>query len=141
MPDDAAMARVSTFQADYDASVDLDIFVYQKVGEDMYYLGASAAGGSDESATLPGGATYVFYVDYWGGTPDSIDVKLNSWVVTTDEGNLAVDPASQSVTTSEAFSATATWADLEEGTRYLGAIVYTDGDGQVLTSTTINVIA
>ncbi len=141
VPDDAAMARVSTFQADYDASVDLDIFVYQKVGEDMYYLGASAAGGSDESATLPGGATYVFYVDYWGGTPDSIDVKLNSWVVTTDEGNLAVDPASQSVTTSEAFSATATWADLEEGTRYLGAIVYTDGDGQVLTSTTINVIA
>lgn len=141
VPAEASMVRVSTFQADYDSSVDLDIFVYQKIGEDLYYLGASATGGSDESATLPGGATFVFYIDYWGGTPQDLDVKFHSWIVGGDEGNLTVDPTTQSVTTSEAFSATASWAGLDEGSRYLGEVLYTDDNGEVLTSTTINVIA
>ena len=136
--DDAEFARFQTFQSDYDASVDLDLFVYQKVGDDLYYLGASAAGGSDEVATLPGGATYVVYVDYWGGG-SSVDIKFNSWIVGGDEGNLTVDPATQSVVTSEGYSVTLSWADLDADTRYLGAVTYTDADGNYLTDTIVNV--
>jgi len=140
VPDDASLSRFATYQSDYAATVDLDMFVYQKVGDDLYYLGASAAGGSNESATLPGGATYVFYIDYWGGGSGSVDVKFHSWIVGDDEGNLTVAPATQSVTTAGSFSVTADWADLAANTRYLGVVMYTDNNGEVLATTTVNVV-
>ncbi|WP_415646692.1 S8 family peptidase [Stackebrandtia soli] len=140
VPEDAELARFATFQSDHGTYDDLDLFVYQKVDGELYYLGASASGGSDESATLPGGATYVVYVDLWGGA-SSLDVKFHSWIVGADEGNASVSPESQKVSVSKGFNATFAWEGLEAGSRYLGIVNYTDAKGAYLESTIINVRA
>ncbi|GAA4909492.1 hypothetical protein GCM10023223_29490 [Stackebrandtia albiflava] len=141
VPEDATLSRFSTFQSDYGANMDLDLFFYQKVGEDMYYLGSSAAGGSDESGTLPGGATYVVYVDYFGGGAQTEDIKFHHWIVGGDEGNLVTDPANQKVSTGKKFSAGVSWSGLTAGVRYLGVVLYIDDQGNVLNTTTVNVNA
>ena len=76
----------------------------------------------------PTPATYRVTIDYFDGATDTLDVKLNSFQLTSaNAGNLTVTPASQSVTTGQSVTFNASWSGLDASQRYLGAVTYNDG--------------
>ncbi len=65
-----------------------------------------------------------------GGGTGAFDVKHHAFVLPAGAaGNLTATPASQPVTTAVPATVTVGWSGLVAGTRYLGQIQYTDGDG------------
>ncbi|WP_020388467.1 S8 family peptidase [Kribbella catacumbae] len=131
-------ARFSTFDADYPAGTDLDVFVY-KAGTTAL-LGSSTGGSAEEEVNLarPAGGSYDVYVDLFAGAAEQV-VKLNHWEINEPAGNLTATPASQPVTAAGQTSVTASWSGLTAGTRYLGRLAYTDGaDGSGSTLVRIN---
>jgi hypothetical protein len=138
-PADAALVRFSTFDADHPAGTDLDLFVYTKDAEGALTLvGSSASGGSNETVSLPGGYTFVVFVDEWAG-PSPLEAKLHAWVVPgADEGNLAVDPAEQSVAMGDEYSLGLSWSGLAGGQRFLGTVNYA-ADGTGIDSTIVGI--
>ncbi|MGW1345536.1 S8 family serine peptidase [Kribbella sp. NPDC002412] len=126
VPVGAKHARFSTFDADYPAGTDVDLYVY-KTGTTTL-LGNSGGGSSEEEVNLaaPAGGSYDVYVDLFAGAGNQ-QVKLNHWSLQNVEGNLTVTPASQQVQTAAQTSVTASWTGLTAGTRYLGRLQYTDG--------------
>ncbi|MBB6035141.1 S8 family peptidase [Phytomonospora endophytica] len=142
VPDDAVFARFSTANADfaqYGEGTDVDLFVFQKVGDELVYLGNSAAGGSDESVTLPAGADYVLFVDLYAAPVASLDVPVHTWVVGGEGADLTVNPASAKVTTGTAVDVTASWTGLQADGNYLGAVFYLDGANEQVGYTVLNV--
>ncbi len=138
-PEDAALVRFSTFDEDHPAGTDLDLFVYMKDAEGALTLvGSSASGGTNETVSLPGGYTFVVFVDEWAG-PSPLEAKLHAWVVpSADEGNLAVDPAEQSVAMGDEYSVGLTWSGLAEGQRFLGSVDYA-ADGSKIDATIVGI--
>ena len=138
-PEDAALVRFATFDADHPAGTDLDLFVYTKDADGALTLvGNSASGGSNETVSLPGGYTFVVFVDEWAG-PSPLEAKLHAWVVPgADEGNLAVDPAEQAVAMGDEYSVGVTWSGLAEGQRFLGSVDYA-ADGTAIDSTIVGI--
>nr|QZD53652.1 S8 family serine peptidase [Glycomyces sp. TRM65418] len=138
-PADAALVRFATFDEEHPAGTDLDLFVYSKAADgSLTLVGNSASGGTNESVTLPGGHTYVVFVDEWAG-PSPLEAKLHAWIVPgSDEGNLAVDPAEQAVTMSGEYSVGLTWSGLAEGQRFLGTVDYAQ-DGEPVDSTIVGI--
>jgi subtilisin family serine protease len=137
-PADAAQVRFSTFDDDHPAGTDLDVFVYLKEGDELTLVGLSATGSSNETVDLPGGHTFVVFVDEYAG-PSPLDVVLHAWTVpASDEGNLSVTPAEQAVTLAGEYSLALSWSDLEADSRYLGILGYT-ADGEAVSSTTVNI--
>ncbi|GAB3994514.1 hypothetical protein GCM10029992_09130 [Glycomyces albus] len=89
--------------------------------------------------TLPGGHTYVVFVDLWGGA-DSVDSVLHAWFVPdSDEGNLTVEPSSQEVTLGGSFETALTWS-VDAGARYMGTVDFTSEEGYI-DSTIVNVVS
>jgi pre-peptidase len=119
-------ARFSTFDADYPAGTDLDVFVYRSGTTTL--LGSSAGGSSEEEVNLPApaGGSYDVYVDLFAGANGQA-VKLNHWELLNAEGNLTVTPETQPVQAAAQVTVTASWTGLTAGTRYLGRLQYTDG--------------
>jgi subtilisin family serine protease len=137
-PADAAEVRFATFDDDYAPATDLDLFVYEKTGDTLTFVGYSAAGGSNETVTLPGGHTFVVFVDYFAG-PGPLESRLHSWVVpNADAENLAVSPAEQAVTTAGEYSLSLSWSGLEADSRYFGFLGYTS-DGEVIGRTDVSI--
>ncbi|MFI6679440.1 S8 family serine peptidase [Kribbella sp. NPDC050470] len=126
VPVGAKHARFSTFDADYPAGTDVDLYVY-KTGTTTL-LGNSGGGSSEEEVNLPApaGGSYDVYVDLFAGASNQL-VKLNHWSLQNVEGNLTVTPATQQVQAGAQTSVTASWTGLTAGTRYLGRLQYTDG--------------
>ncbi|SDD85219.1 S8 family serine peptidase [Glycomyces harbinensis] len=138
-PADAALVRFATFDEEHPTGTDLDLFVYVKEADGSLTLVAnSASGGSNETVTLPGGYTFVVFVDEWAG-PSPLEATLHAWVVPgSDEGNLTVAPAEQDVTLAGDFSLDLAWSGLTEGSRYLGTVEYA-ADGESIGSTVVGV--
>lgn len=138
-PADAALVRFATYDEEHPTGTDLDLFVYTKAADGALTLvGSSAAGGSTEAVTLPGGHTFVVFVDEWAG-PSPLEAKLHAWVVPgTDAGNLAVDPAEQAVTMGSEYSLGLTWSGLAAGQRFLGTVDYA-ADGEAIDSTVVGI--
>ncbi|THV41447.1 S8 family serine peptidase [Glycomyces buryatensis] len=138
-PADAALVRFATLDADHPEGTDLDLFVYAKEDDgSLTLVGNSASGGSNETVTLPGGYTFVVFVDEWDG-PSPLESVLHTWVVPgSDEGNLAVDPAEQDVTVGSTAEVGLTWSGLEAGVRYLGSVDFNEG-GEPVGSTIVNI--
>jgi hypothetical protein len=126
VPAGTKYARFSTFDADYPAGTDVDVFVY-KAGTTAV-LGSSTGGSAEEEVNLPApaGGSYDVYVDLFAGA-DEQKIKLNHWELQTPAGNLTTTPASQGVQAAGQTSVTASWSGLTAGTRYLGLLSYTDG--------------
>ncbi len=125
-------ARFSTFDADYPAGTDIDLFVYQ-AGTNVL-VGTSTGGTAEESVTLPGAGGYDVYVVAFslaaGAT--GVDIKHNHWVVGSgSSGNLTATPASQAVTIGGAATVTVAWNGLAAGVRYFGVISFGNGTGSV----------
>ena len=130
----------ATYDADYPVGTDVDIEV-RRVRSPSRGL-ERRRGTSEESVTLTGPAagTYTVTIDYFDGATETLDVKLNSFALDgTSKGNLTVTPASASVTTGTPVSLTAAWTGLAAGTRYLGAVNYSDGTA-ALGRTLVNIL-
>ncbi|GAA0589627.1 S8 family serine peptidase [Kribbella sandramycini] len=126
VPAGTKYARFSTFDADYPAGTDVDVYVY-KAGTTTL-LANSGGGSAEEEANLqaPAAGTYDVYLDLFAGA-DNSTVKLNHWALNTAESNLTITPATQSVQTAAQVNITATWSGLNPGGRYLGQLQFTDG--------------
>ena len=134
IPAGTTYARFATYDADYPAGTDVDIVVELVTPTGVEPVGSSAGGTAEESVDVdsPEAGTYRVTIDYFAGAADSLDVKLNSFALDgTAKGNLTVTPASTPVTTGSSVDLTAAWSGLTAGTRYLGAIGYTDGTSAV----------
>ncbi|MEU5871863.1 S8 family serine peptidase [Glycomyces sp. NPDC047369] len=137
-PADAALVRFATFEDEHPTGTDLDLFVYLKEGDELTLVGYSASGGSNETVTLPGGYTFVAFVDEWAG-PSPLDARLHTWVVPgSDEGNLAVSPAEQDVSLAGGFSVSLSWSGLVADSRYLGTLDYA-ADGEAIDATVVGI--
>ena len=131
-------ARFSTFDSDYPAGTDLDVFVY-KAGTTAV-LASSTGGSAEEEVNLaaPAGGSYDVYVDLYAGADQQV-VKLNHWELEAPTGNLTATPASQPVTAAGQVSVTAGWTGLTPGSRYQGRLAYSDGaDGTGSTLLRVN---
>ena len=128
VPEGTKVARFATFNADYPAGTDIDVFVYrQNDGGSLSFVGQSASGSSEESVTITEPGTYVTFVDVFAAA-GPLTVRHNRWVVAPGStGNLTATPATQPVTVGGAATVTAAWTGLTPGTRYLGVIEYSDG--------------
>ncbi|GAA1578994.1 MULTISPECIES: S8 family serine peptidase [Kribbella] len=126
VPVGTTYARFSTFDADYPAGTDLDVFVY-KAGTTTL-LGSSTGGSAEEEVNLaqPAGGPVDVYVDLYAGASEQ-QVKLNHWELQKGAGNLTVTPATQQVQVAAEASVTANWTGLTAGTRYLGQLHFSDG--------------
>jgi hypothetical protein len=129
VPAGTSLARLGTFDADYAAGSDIDIFVYDAAGNEV---GKSTGGTAEEQVDViaPKAGTYDVYVDLYaiGGGASSLDVKLNSWSLGTEAaGNATATPASQAVTIAVPASVTVNWTGLETGKRWFGRVAFTDG--------------
>jgi hypothetical protein len=134
VPAGTPFLRVATYDADYPAGTDVDLFVYRVEGTTRVLVGQSSGSTSDETITLrdPAAASYEAYVSLFGANTPTLTVQPHSWVLSpTAAGNLTVAPASQSVTTAGQASVTATWSGLTAGTRYLGMVGFGDGTSEV----------
>jgi hypothetical protein len=138
-PASASLVRFATFDADHPVGTDLDLFVYLKNADgSLTLVGASAAGTSDEVVNLPGGYTFVVFVDLWGG-PSSVDAVLHSWIVDGAAGNFSVSPATRQVTTGGSFTTDLSWSGLASGQRYLGTVGFRN-NGSDAAVTVVNVL-
>jgi hypothetical protein len=119
--------RFATYDADYAVNTDVDLVVRKGTTQ----VGSSGGATAEEAVNLTGtelGGTYTIEATYFSGATASLDIQVNSFAVgTASAGNLTVTPATQAVTGGRPVSATLAWSGLTAGTRYLGAVNWTDG--------------
>jgi hypothetical protein len=127
VPDGTRLARFATFDADYPAGTDVDVFVYRNGA----FFAQSAGGTAEESVTInnPVAATYDIYVVQFTLAPGRTeqDVHAHSFVVPSSGVPMTVTPATQSVTATVPATVTAGWSGLTPGTRYLGVVDFDSG--------------
>jgi len=126
VPAGTKYARFSTFDTDYPAGTDLDVFVYKTGATTL--LGSSTGGSAEEQVNVPApvGGSYDVYVDLFAGAAQQ-QVRLNHWELQSAQGNLTATPESQPVQVADQTTVTASWTGLTAGTRYLGRLQYSDG--------------
>ena len=131
VPAGSRLARFATFDADYPAGTDLDLFVYRAGTNQL--VGQSAGGTAEEIVTLTAAGSYDVYVVQFAlaGGATSQTVKEHAFVVPTSATSLTTSPASQSVTTSVPATVNASWSGLTAGSMYLGVVDFNDGTSTV----------
>jgi hypothetical protein len=138
-PAGTKVSQFATYDSDYPAGTDLDLFVYQ----DGALVGASAGTSAEETVTLEGGGTFDVYVVQFAlaGSLTEQDVHLRSFAVgATNAGNVTVTPASRQATLGQQVTFTLSWNGLTAGTRYLGVVEYSDNSA-VRASTVVQIRA
>ena len=131
-PTGTKVLRFATYDADYPFGTDVDLVVRNGT---TAVVGSSGGATAEEAVNLSGadlGGTYTIEATYFAGVTDSLAIQVNSFAVgTASAGNLTVTPASQAVTGGRPASATVAWTGLSAGTRYLGAVDWSDGTSSV----------
>lgn len=139
VPAGTRYTRIATYGGDYPAGTDIDLHVYPTGSKEKF--AESAGGAADEAVQLPPG-TYDVYVVQYGLAQgvDEQDVKLYTHMVGgSNAGNVTVTPAKQAVTLGQDATFTVNWTGLTAGTRYLGIVEYSDGNGVVTGSSLVSV--
>ena len=144
IPAGTNFARWATFDVDFPAGTDVDLFLYRvNANNTRTLVGSSGGGTAEEVITLnaPAAATYELYADLFatgGGTTTT--VKTNHWVVPNGVANgFSATPASQAVTIGTNATVNLGWSGLTAGTRYLGRVTFTDASAVVLGRTVVMV--
>ncbi|CAN5215163.1 hypothetical protein BH11ACT5_BH11ACT5_15950 [soil metagenome] len=137
VPEGAEFAR---FDLDaLDDTTDLDLIVYLLDADGNPAAGwQSATGSADERVDLafPDPGTYLMIVDVFSA-PDGVVWDATATSVTPGGAPLALDPAVLAATQGVPVSYTASWADLEPHSTYLGLVNYGDtGESTVVQVTT-----
>ena len=132
VPAGTRLARFATFDADYPAGTDLDVFVYRAGTNTL--LGQSAGGTAEEIVTFnnPTGGYDIYVVQFaLAGGATSQTVHEHAFVVANSASSLTASPPGQAVTTSVPATVTAGWSGLTAGTRYLGVVDFSDGTNAI----------
>jgi subtilisin family serine protease len=129
-PAGSKLTRFATFDADYPAGTDIDLFAYNSAGT---LVGSSTGGTAEESITLTAAGTYTVYVVQFAlpAGQTQATVKHYDWVLGAPIGNLTATPASQPVTMGVDTTVTVGWSGLTAGTRYLGLVALGDGTSEI----------
>jgi hypothetical protein len=126
-------ARFSLFDANVSPASDIDLYVYEGTPDALGDLvGASGTGTSNEEVNLtnPAAGNYTVFVHGWG-VPGTANFRLFSWLLgTSSAGNMNV-AAPGAATTGASGSIGLTFTGLTPATKYLGAVVYTDGTSEL----------
>lgn len=143
VPAGTKVAQFSTFESDYPAGTDVDLYLYRVNGTSLVQVGQSAGSTPGENITLtdPTPATYALYVDLFASPTGSpgVTVKPNTWVLPpANAGNFTATPASQTVTSGGKPTVTLNWTGLDSNAHYLGRVEYGDGTNAI-GSTLVNV--
>jgi hypothetical protein len=127
VPTGTTVLRQSTFDRDFAAGTDVDLYLYRS----GTLVGVSGGNTAEEQIQLlnPAATTYDLYVVLFGAPSQSpVEVPAFSWVLGgTAAGNLTVTPASQPVQAGQLATVTAAWSGLTAGQRYLGRVSFGDG--------------
>jgi hypothetical protein len=130
---DTSYARFSLFDANVSPASDIDLYVYEGTPDALGDLvGASGTGTSNEEVNLtnPAAGNYTVFVHGWG-VPGTATFRLFSWLLgTSSAGNMNVS-APAAATTGVSGSIGLTFTGLTPATKYLGAVVYTDGTSEL----------
>ncbi len=127
VPAGRTLARFATFDADYPAGTDLDVYVYRGDTDDL--VADSSGGTAEETVDVddPSAGTYDVYVNLYAST-GPVDARLNNWSLgSTASGNATVTPDSQSVTSGRPATVAVTWTGLDSGQLWLGRVAHSDG--------------
>ena len=142
VPANAVVARFETFDRDTSegAGNDIDLLVLSGAGATV---ATSATAGSNESITLvnPAAGNYkVCAIGYSIANGVSTGFGLSSAVVTTADkgGNLKVSLPSK-VYVGGSATAGVSWSALDTGKRYLGGVVFLDGNNAAASTTVLSV--
>jgi subtilisin family serine protease len=138
IPAGTTLTRVSTFDRDFAAGTDVDIYLYR--GGTTARVGQSAGATAEEQIQLanPTAGTYDLYVVLFGAAPGQSSVETPAFVWnlgSTPAGNLTVTPASQATQAGVPVTVTAAWSGLTAGQRYLGRVAF--GDGTAVAGSTL----
>jgi hypothetical protein len=133
VPEGTAYTRVSLFNDFTDGDDDLDLYVFGPDTAGFPFVGASGFGGSDEEVNLllPEAGVYIVVVHGWQTDGPDSNYTLFDWSVsaTPADGSGATDLSVTGPTEAvlgESGTINASWSGLETGTKYLGAVSYTD---------------
>jgi hypothetical protein len=126
-------ARFSIFQSDTTGN-DLDLYVYKVTGSTLTQVGTSTGPTADEQVQLanPAAATYAVFVDGFDTAGNAtVPTTLHTWQLgTTSAGNMtATGPTT--VTVAGAGTVTLHFTGLTTGSRYFGAVDYSDGTNTI----------
>ncbi|HKO27509.1 MAG TPA: hypothetical protein VJU80_08645, partial [Solirubrobacteraceae bacterium] len=141
VPAGTAWARFATYDADYPAGTDLDVYVYRISGTSFVSRRVSGGSSAEEAVTIknPTAGTYAMFVVAFNVIGSTVTAKPNTFVVANAAaGNLTATPTSQSVTLGTPTTVNLTWSGLASG-RWLGNVNYGDGSttiGSTLVSIT-----
>jgi subtilisin family serine protease len=129
IPAGTTVARHSTFDADFPAGTDVDLYLYEAGTTNL----VASSGGSSAEETIrigdPPAGSYDLYVVLFA-SPQSGAVPVPAYLWNLDgaaKGNLTATPASQPTTAGTPVTVTAAWSGLTAGQRYFGRIGYSDG--------------
>jgi subtilisin family serine protease len=130
VPAGTTLAQHSTFDADFPAGTDVDLFLYEAGTSNL--VAQSAGGSAEETIRLenPTAGTYDLYVVLFGAAPGTTTQVVPTYLWALDgsaKGNLTVTPATAPATAGTPVTLTAAWSGLTAGTRYLGRIAFGDG--------------
>jgi len=128
VPAGSVHARFATYDVDYPANTDIDLFVYRSGTNTL--VGQSAGGTSDETVNLTAAGTYDIYVVMFGYNTSlpAIPVgKHHAYVVApAPVGNFTATPASQTAVIGGQPVITLSWTGLAP-VRHLGIVSYGNG--------------
>lgn len=130
VPDGTAYTRVSLFDEYTDGEDDMDLYVFDA---DFNFVGGSGSGTSAEQVdlVLPAAGTYYVIVHGWQTDGPDANYTLFDWSVsaTPADGSGATDlslTAPTSASLGDSGTVSVSWDGLDAGTKYLGAVSYTD---------------
>jgi hypothetical protein len=134
----AAYLRIAMPPEATEADADLDIFVYNPLGQ---LAASSTAGGTNEQVDilLPMDGTWYVFVHGWSAPGGDSDYDMYSWVVSaTPGGNMMIDSAPAAATLGATETIDVSWTGATAGEWHLGAVSHT-GDAGLMGLTLINV--
>ena len=123
VPAGSTVARFATYDADYPAGTDIDLFVYQAGTTTL--VGQSAGGTAEESVTLTAAGTYDVYANLFAAPVASTEVVAEHVRRGLDRrpGTSPRRRPAQAVTTGTNATVNLAWSNLAAGTRYLGVLL------------------
>jgi hypothetical protein len=136
VPDGTALTRISLFDDYTDGADDLDLYVFGPDTAGYPFVGGSGSGTSAEEVNLlfPEPGVYLAVVHGWQTDGPDANYTLFDWSVSaTPADGSNVSDLSLTAPTAAAIGSggtvTASWDGLTTGTKYLGAVSYTDDSG------------
>ncbi len=134
VPEGTAFTRIALFDDYTDGDDDLDLYVFGPASAGYPFVGGSGSPTSAEQVdlTAPAAGTYLVAVHGWQTDGPDAEYTLFDWSISADpaddDGSLVVDAPTEAVLGATG-EVTASWDGLSDGTKYLGAVSYSDGDG------------